>query len=342
MLSLFKPIFGRTPKNLEGFDSKRINLAIDQAVDGTDPRLRIVSGYRKRLRPTVIKAINTSIQLVDGLASPKELSRKSFTRDDCIHAIFSSPDHISDFLSRCQVLHNYLKKQTGLALDSIHALLLVVRNERNVLGMELDNEIIRRDVPQVSVHFSNPRLISPADNESASREETNKQVFDFFIVEALKQLLAARSKKSKDQYQNELLARKLKTLEAANWSFEGLLNQRQEYLVDGEKLEREIVGLTTEQKETDTEQISLDQYLEVISKTFDAAPDLLRSVKIKLKTDLMGKKLENTKEGPSVLDLELDELRAYDGRGLIALPVFIPFTEIPARPDFFTEASRYL
>jgi hypothetical protein len=55
----------------------------------------------------------------------------------------------------------------------------------------------------------------------------------------------------------------------------------------------------------------------------------------------MGKKLED-ETGPGVLELEIDELSAYDGRRLIALPVFIPFTEIPARPDFYTEASRYL
>jgi hypothetical protein len=341
MLSLFKSIFGQTPKNLEGFESKKINLAIDQVVDGTDPRLRVVSGYRKRLRPAVFKAINTTMQLIDNLASPKELSRKSFSRDDCIRAIFASPDHISDFLARCQVLHNYLIRQTGLALSNIHALLLVVRKERNVLGMQLDEGIIRRDVPQVSIYFSNPRLISPAESASASRQETHKQVFDFFIVEALKRILAIRNTQLEDRHQYELLVRKLKTLEAANWSFEGLLNQQQENLMDSNKLEREIGLLAGELKDTATETVTLDYYLNVISDTLFAASDLLRRASIRLKIDRMGKKLED-ETGPGVLELEIDELSAYDGRRLIALPVFIPFTEIPARPDFYTEASRYL
>ncbi|MEN8179884.1 MAG: hypothetical protein ABFS39_14880 [Pseudomonadota bacterium] len=318
-----------------------INLAIDQVVDGTDPRLRAVSGYRKRLRPAVIKAVNNTLKLVDGLAPPIELSRKSFSREDCIRAVFSSPDHISDFLSRCQVLHNHLKKQTGVALDNIHALLLVLRNERNVLGLELDKDIIRRDVPQVSINFSNPRLISPMNSESASRRETNKQVFDFFIVLALKKLLAARNKQSKDHFQYEILAKKLKTLESANWSIEGLLNQEQEHLIDRKKLDKEFAELATELKESVTEPITLEHYLKVISETLIAAPDLLRRMNIKIKMDRMGKKLED-EVGPSVLNLELDELCSYDGRRLIALPVYIPFTEIPARPDFLTEASRYL
>ena len=342
MLSLFKSVFGRVPKNLEGLDSRQINLAIDQVVDGTDPRLRVVSGYRKRLRPAVIKAINTTMELVDGLSSPKELSRKSFSREDSIRSIFTSPDHISDFLSRCQVLHNYLKRQTSVALDNIHALLLVGHKETHMLGMELDEGIIRRDVPQISIHFSNPRLICPAESESTSHQETNKQVFDFFIVEALKRLISERSQQSKDQHQYELLVRKLKTLEAANWSFEWLLNQQQEGLVDNYKLKNEISGLAGQLKESATEPVTLEYYLKVISDTLIAASELLRRTRIRLKMDRMGKKLKEADTGPSVLDLELDELSAYDGRRLIALPVFIPFTEIPARPDFFTEASRYL
>lgn len=342
MLSLFKSIFGQPPKQLEGFDSKQVNLAIDQVIDGTDPRLRVVSGYRKRLRPAVIRAINCTLKLVDGLAAPVELSRRSFSREDRIRAIFSSPEHISDFLSRCQVLHKYLLKQTGLALDNIHALLLVVRKEQNVLGMELDEGIIRRDVPQVNVNFSYPRLISPMDSEGGSRRETNKQVFDFFIVEALKQVLAAHDKRSQDQYQYDLLVRKLKTLEAANWSFEGLLNQHQEHLISHHQLDQEISGLTTQQAISAGEPVTLDRYIEVIANTLGSAPRLLHRMKVRLKMDRMGKKLDDDASGPSTLSLELDELSTYDDRRLIALPVFIPFTDIPPRPDFLVEASRYL
>ena len=91
-----------------------------------------------------------------------------------------------------------------------------------------------------------------------------------------------------------------------------------------------------------SEPVTLEYYLKVISDTFLAASELLRRTTIRLKMDRMGKKLDAEDAGSSVLDLELDELSDYGGRRLIALPVFIPFTEIPARSDFFTEASRYL
>ena len=69
MLRLFKSIFqkddapGRYPDSL-------VREAIERAVDGTDPWLRGLSGYRRKLRPAVVAAIDHVIALVDGLQPP--------------------------------------------------------------------------------------------------------------------------------------------------------------------------------------------------------------------------------------------------------------------------------
>ena len=69
MLKLFQSIFGggeqrgRYPESL-------IEAAIERTVDGTDPRLRALFGYKKHLRPSVIHAIDHVVALVNSIPAP--------------------------------------------------------------------------------------------------------------------------------------------------------------------------------------------------------------------------------------------------------------------------------
>ena len=78
MLQLFQSIFGAGPQD-EPYPDELISRAIERAVDGTDPRLRALPGYRKKLRAAVIHAIGHVVGLVDSLPVPLELSRAGFS-----------------------------------------------------------------------------------------------------------------------------------------------------------------------------------------------------------------------------------------------------------------------
>ena len=69
MLKLFQSIFGGEAvcgQYPEGF----IDAAIERAVDGTDPRLRALPGYKNQLRPPVTHAIDHVVALVEGIPPP--------------------------------------------------------------------------------------------------------------------------------------------------------------------------------------------------------------------------------------------------------------------------------
>lgn len=79
MLRLFQSIFGGAADVDGRYPERVVDAAIERALDGTDPRLRILPGYRKRLRPLVIHALDHVVGLVEGLPSPAELSRKGYS-----------------------------------------------------------------------------------------------------------------------------------------------------------------------------------------------------------------------------------------------------------------------
>ena len=61
MLKLFQSIFRPGADKLGAYPEDLIERAIERAVDGTDRRLRAVSGYKKSLRPAVVHAIETLV-----------------------------------------------------------------------------------------------------------------------------------------------------------------------------------------------------------------------------------------------------------------------------------------
>ena len=70
MLKLFQSMFRPGADKLGTYPEDLIERAVERAVDGTDRRLRAVSGYKKSLRPAVIRAIDHVVALVDALPPP--------------------------------------------------------------------------------------------------------------------------------------------------------------------------------------------------------------------------------------------------------------------------------
>jgi len=342
MLSLLQSIFGLSDSpQPTGRDSKLIELATERVIDGTDPRLRAVSGYRKTLGPAVECAVDHVIGLVDSLPHPIELSRQQFSRDERVRALFVSPDHLSDTLLQSRSLQDYLDHRSGLDPDNIYALLGVENKEKSVLGMEMEGDILRRDVSQVAISFSNHRLICPVDSEQESVLELKKRALDFLIQLALKNIANRRSEQTEALRQRDLLRDKLQALESARWAMDSLLDKAQPASADPRTVEQRIAQLESELAGIDTDPVTLDHYLDEISDCLNAAAQHLRIAPITLRLNRMGIKIEDDAD-PRAITLELEQLIASDGRNAIAVPVCIPFSEIPEKPDFLTEASRYL
>ena len=341
MLKLLQSIFQQAPVVSSEYGDKLIESAIERVIDGTDPRLRAISSYRKRLRPAVIKAVDYTFELVDGLPPPITLSRKAFSHDKYIRAFFVSPDHITEFLTHSHILQDYKKDRKGLFPENIYALLSLKRVERKVLGMELAGEMTRRDVAQVSVSFSNHRLSCPTDDEAASLFEIKKDVFDFLIKQALTNIIDARDEQQKEKEQRAILSCKLRTLEAANWSLDAILRGENEKAVNVDRMESSINAMEDELKKVETPPLTLDHYLDLIAETLNNTGNYLWKKAITIKLDQLGIKIEKETENAPVT-LNLEEYHSSKRRRTIALPVCIPFDQIPESSDLLTKASHYL
>ena len=86
MRHLLSSLFAPVERSDERIDATLLERTIERAVDASDPRLRALPGYRKRLRTPVEAALRHTIALVERLPEPVEISRQAYRVDPRLRA----------------------------------------------------------------------------------------------------------------------------------------------------------------------------------------------------------------------------------------------------------------
>jgi hypothetical protein len=340
MLKLLQSIFGVAADD-QGIDEDLIRRATERVLDGTDPRLRAVSRYQKRLRDPVVKAVSHVIALVDAIPLPVEISRRRFAEEPRLRAFFVSADHLQETVSYSDDLQKYLRQTPATTSPSIHCLLTLDRTEKGVLGMALRGDSVSRDVAQTVVNFSNHRLVGFAESEPEMRRELMKRAFDFLIETALANLTMRREQADALDKRQRVLRRKLEAIRAGNWSMSALLTPETARTAEHPQVvEAQLADIERELDLMQADTATLEGQLNSVGTTLGAPEQHLRLERTTLTIDAMGVLLEGEAVRRAPV-LELDELVGGERRRVM-LPGFVLRADLLPRRDFVTEAQQRL
>lgn len=338
MLNLFQSIFGKETGQTPSYPETLITRAIARALEATDPRLGLVSGYRRTLRPAVIHAIDHVVHLVDSLGTPVTLTRSSYGTDARLAALFASVHHMRDVLAQDDALAAF-RRQPGASLaDRVYALMMVEKHEKKVLGVDLSGEIVQREVAQTSINFTAHRLIDPATEEPETRRLLIRRAFDHLLTLVLARITRERELRETLKRQHSLLERKLELLKAGRWGFDTAAAS--ERPSDTAEIEARLAKIQAQLHALPPDAAVLKTHLDILRQVIDTADTQLWTVRVPLIVDRMG--IARRRATATDLAFELDELHSADGRTLYILPVCIPQKELPPPVDLFSEARRYL
>ena len=334
MLKLFQSIFGggeqrgRYPESL-------IEAAIERTVDGTDPRMRALFGYKKHLRPSVIHAIDHIVALVNSIPAPLQAGRSDYSADPRLKALFASADHMLEVFGDDVALKEFRGSAAGGA-DRVIALLLAERAEKNVLGMEMAGDMMRRDVAQVAVIFSGHRLLEPTANEAETRRQLMRRAGDHLLALALTRITEVQSERADLARQRDLLRRKLSVLKRGGWTFEAVEGAPP----DPKVLLDELQEIETELTKLGTDSGDLQARLGMVADVLGHAEQQLWAEDIVLHLDRMN--IQRDAQDESAQPIALQELHNARGSRLALLLVSLAPGELPQREDFIAAAERYL
>ena len=324
------------------FDKDLMLRGIERVVDGTDIRLRAVSHYRRKLWEPVERTIDYVVTFVNALPPAIVADRQGYMTDPRLRALFASPEHLREILSFSDGTRNYLKQAPDPLPAELYAGLGAVRVEKNVLGIEMDGEILRRDVPQTAVNFCDHRLVFLTDNEQDTRRELMRRAADYLIETALQRLTASRVQKTQlEQQQRKLLQQKANLLKKAQVGLESLAGPAATEPVDLNALEQQLQDLETELGQLRADSATLDQHLAKVAATLSEPEKYLRLESVALTLDHTNIKVPA--DSPRVANsMTFEEIVMGKDRRLAALFVRFPSSELLPQPDFFKEANRLL
>lgn len=316
MLRFLQSLFRRGTK-AGAVPESLVKKAIERAVDGTDPWIRAVSGYKKKLRPAVLHAIDHVVSLVDGTGPLLSLDLNNFDHDPNLRTYFSSASDLTDFLQREPSLAE-LRGGRGSAPHGATALLVMEKHERLSLGAEICGDVVLRDVPQVTVSFEAHRLMDLNSDEEETRYQLKRRAYDHLLRIALGRITELKAKRGNLEKHRTLLSSKLSLLQRGGFGF----NPRAGAETDVATVEKRLAEIEAQILAIGKDDKMLEVYLGVVVNVLGRAEEHLWVTRETLIVDRMGIKRKDS--GPEAREVTFDVLCDADGRRLVSTLVTIP------------------
>ena len=137
--------------------------AAETVVDGTNARLRLVSGYKSRLRKSVRGLLEHVDGLVAQLPAPIDVGGGRFLHDPCVNAFFVNQDTIRDTFSQSYDLQSFFSNPMFNSHSHAFAVMFMNKVEKEVLGAAMVDGTARQDVRKTTVSFTDHKILQPRE-----------------------------------------------------------------------------------------------------------------------------------------------------------------------------------
>jgi len=321
MLRLLQSIFGNHQPG--SYPESLVKMAIERTVDGTDPWLRSVSGYRKKLRPAVIHAIDHVIGLVESLPPPVPVYLGQSGVDVLLKSYFISTREMESFFSTDPALTAF---RSGSGADSpvLIALLTMEMQEKVIFGAELSGDIVLRDIPKITVSFDAHRLIDPTGDEVQTRRNLKRRAFDHLLSLALKRLSFVKSEREELVNRRKLLQAKHNLLQREGWGFDSAGSTDKP---DEDPVEERLAQLEAQLHEFGGDDREMETYLELVADVLSKAEEYLQSRTETIYVDRMA--IKHNEPSSETSALTFNELRNAEGRRLVVMLISLRSEDLP-------------
>jgi hypothetical protein len=258
-----------------------------------------------------------------------------------VNAFFATANDVPACLGRSRELRAFFESASNADVPEAFALLGMKKEERTVLGTQAQGEMLRRDVAQVAVNFSEHRLVAPSASLAATRLEIGRRIIQRLAQVALSRIVALDAKATELQEHKAYLGARLRLLNLARDGMEGIVKDPATISVQIKAVERELKQTVDGYIEAKSSLATLDGYIRHIDEVFSHPEQHVNIIHTPLRVSDMGIKVDHSFKG-AVNELSLAELSIGENfRGAIAI-VRCPRSELPPKEDLVAKAERYL
>ncbi len=321
MLQFLRHIFGCNAKQ-EKYSKATIRQAIERTIERTDPWLKVVSGYKIKLRPAIILSLDHAAKLVNSLPPPIPVEFGPNGSCPSLAVFFTTTAEMLKTFQKDRDLTGYLRDNKP-ASNQIIALLMMEKAEKTIFGAELSGNVVSRDVPQTSVTFLNQRFLEPADNEKDTRRKLESRAFDHLLRIAHMQIATTKSARKDLERSQTILQSKLSLLKSGEENLHGPESNNMQSIAAIEEQLQQVEAKLVAQGRADK---VLDAYLDIAINVLSHPEEHLWQRVQHIILDQRGIKRAQAKENDSEFDLQ--ELSNSEGKQWVMLLIALPIDDL--------------
>ncbi len=118
-------------------EAARVTEVLEGVVEGTDPAIRYVRGYKRKLHGAISTALGYTEQLIAEIPAAIEVSRNTFVTNPYVNAFCDVKD-LQLVFSRSSEIREFMHACSGYDISHCYALLCMHKSEKTVFGVELE------------------------------------------------------------------------------------------------------------------------------------------------------------------------------------------------------------
>jgi hypothetical protein len=317
--------------------------ACERIVQLANPRLRFAHRYRQRLAPALRTAMDYARSVVAGVPPALDASPAAWQSNPAMRAFFATGEDVLRTFSQLPELRAWF--EANPAQLEVYTVLSMMLVEKHGLGAALEGDVVRRDVPQTTISFSDHRARMFGASEMQLREEIERRIVDQLSLSAVVNATDDHSRREVLEQERALLRMRLRLLQRQGAGVSGLGLRVNPELGEAARIQMDLAMNEANLNSLSVGRESLDYQLERLCDVL-SNPEQHFSVSTRqLRIDRMNVVVSEGSTLPAeTLDLRIARIPMPDGPPEFRVFMFVHFPRIALLPKSVlqSEAARLL
>jgi len=320
----------------EARQSRRTEIlnTVERVVEGTDSRIRLVNSYDKKLQGAVSSSLEYTDDLIDQIPEAIEVSANTFVSDAHVNAFFVNVSDLQTVFSHSSEVRQFMEDFSNFDTPQCCALLCMRKSEKTVMGVELAGELLKRDVRQTAVSFSDHRIYSPTPSEAETRKGLKQCLFGGLVTNALEHIVQLRLASHRLEKERQILQARLRRYQQNKGGAEQNARPAAEVAQEIEEIRQKLSMVEEELKKTHP--VTPQESLEQVNAVFSRPDKFVRFKKCSLRLNKMGIKIDADSR-QACNEIRLAEVRIGEEPPRVVTLAKFPRDELLPRREFLTQ-----
>lgn len=320
-------------------DAAVIDQRIEQVLRIVNPRLKLVAGYHRKLSPAVVRAVLYCREIEAQIPPAIEVSSTAWSDSPLLRALFVGAPDIPALFSRSVAVQDFFAASIGA--EEVWATLRFHVRQREVFGVAVEGDIVRHDVAQTTISFSDKKVVLPSGSERDARLEIRRRAFKFLVTEVLEQIAAADLQRKDLAEQRSMLGTRLRILKSQGSGLEAMLDENGGTRQQIEDVERQLAENERALAAFPSAGETLENVIWRIREVLTHAADYLRIRTVALRLDPFNVALPEG-SGEAAVELALPTVVVQRAPEVQLVACRFPRRELIDRSSLLDEARRQL